>query len=336
VSSFLTSLLIGAPAPLDPGDASGMNLWDLSSRRWWPEGLDAVAPQLAAKLPLVVDANAVVGVVSPYWRRRYGLAPARVVVGTGDNPSSLIGTGLVTKGRVAISLGTSNTVFGLVRDADASESADGHVFGAPTGGYMGLTCFSNGSIVREAVRDRFGLSWSSFSDALRRTSPGDRGALMLPWLLPEITPHVVVPGIRRQHLDEADADRNVRAVVEGQAMAMANHTTWMGVVIDEIYATGGASGNREILQVIADVFGADVMRLPVTNSACLGAALRARHADAIAGGGPDDWSDAVKGFVEPTTADRVAPSPAARAAYAGLRRQYAAFEVNQRGAASAT
>jgi xylulokinase len=161
---------------------------------------------------------------------------------------------------------------------------------------------------------------------------------MLPWLLPEITPHVVVPGIRRQHLDEADADRNVRAVVEGQAMAMANHTTWMGVVIDEIYATGGASGNREILQVIADVFGADVMRLPVTNSACLGAALRARHADVIAGGGPDDWSDAVKGFVEPATADRVAPSPAARAAYAGLRRQYAEFEAkesDQRRAASA-
>ena len=327
VSSFLTSLLIGAPAPLDPGDASGMNLWDLSAKAWWPAALDAVAPNLSAKLPSVVHASAIVGTVAPYWRQRCGLPPARVVVGTGDNPSSLVGTGLVTKGRVAISLGTSNTVFGLVRDASAGGSADGHVFGAPTGGYMGLTCFSNGSIAREAVRDRFGLTWDGFSESLRRTPAGNNGALMLPWLLPEITPHVTTAGIRRQNLDDADADANVRAVVEGQAMTMANHTTWMGVAIDDIYATGGASANPDILQVIADVFGADVTQLPVTNSACLGAALRARHADVLASGGPDDWSATIAGFVDPAAAGRLRPSTSAHSAYAALRRQYAAFEA---------
>jgi len=334
VSSFLTSLLVGAPAPLDPGDASGMNLWDLSARRWWPDALETAAPNLAAKLPRVTGASDVVGVVAPYWQRRYGVPPARVVVGTGDNPSSLIGTGLVTKGRVAISLGTSNTVFGLVRDAQASESADGHVFGAPTGGYMGLTCFSNGAIAREATRDRYGLSWEDFSSALRRTRPGNDGGLMLPWLLPEITPHVASAGIRREHLDENDAEANVRGVAEGQAMAMANHTAWMGVAINEIHATGGASANRDILQVIADVFGARVARLPVTNSACLGAALRARHADVIAQGGPDDWSDAVAGFVEPHPDDCVEPSSAAHAVYVELRPRYAAFEARESGGQS--
>ena len=47
VSSFLASLLVGRHAPLDPGDASGMNLMDLESRAWWAPALEATAPDLA-------------------------------------------------------------------------------------------------------------------------------------------------------------------------------------------------------------------------------------------------------------------------------------------------
>lgn len=45
-----------------------------------------------------------------------------------------------------------------------------------------------------------------------------------------------------------------------------------------ILATGGASSNRAILQVIADVFNAPVYTIKDTaNSACLGCAYRAKH-----------------------------------------------------------
>jgi len=326
VSSFLTSLLIGAPAPVDPGDAAGTNLMDLSTRGWWPEAANATAVGLARRLPAVVDAKTIAGRVSSYWQRRYGLPAARVVVGTGDNPSSLIGTGLVTAGHVAVSLGTSNTLFGLIGGTRTSGLRDGHIFGAPTGGFMGLTCFANGSLVREHVRDRYQLTWEGFSDALRRTPPGNHGALMLPWLVPEITPHVARAEVHRLNLDAEDAAANVRAVVEAQMMAMANHTNWMGVSIREISATGGASANPEILQVMADVFSANVSRLSTTNSACLGAALRAAHADVVARGGPDDWRSVIAGFVEPAATIRVQASPAAAARYVDLRRRYAAFE----------
>ena len=43
--------------------------------------------------------------------------------------------------------------------------------------------------------------------------------------------------------------------------------------MDTIHATGGAAANRDILQVMADVFGAVVYQLQVGNSAALGAAL---------------------------------------------------------------
>jgi xylulokinase len=34
----------------------------------------------------------------------------------------------------------------------------GHVFGNPAGRFMSLICFKNGSLAREKIRDRFGLT----------------------------------------------------------------------------------------------------------------------------------------------------------------------------------
>ena len=80
-----------------------------------------------------------------------------------------------------------------MRTARPEPSGIGHVFGAPTGGCMGLTCFANGSLARERVRDAYGLDWAAFDAALRRTPPGNGGALMLPWSEPEITPRSRAP-----------------------------------------------------------------------------------------------------------------------------------------------
>ena len=331
VSSFMASLLAGAPSPLDPGDASGMNLMALATSRWLPDALEATAPDLDARLPSIVAPDTIVGTLSPYWQSRHGLPPARVVVWTGDNPSSLVGTGLTVEGRVSISLGTSDTIFGPMREPRVDASGTGHVFGAPIGGFMGLTCFRNGSLARERIRDAHGLDWRGFSAALAMTPPGNGGALMLPWFEPEITPAVVSPRVHRLDLDPAGAAANVRAVVEAQMMAMANHSRWMGEHVRVIHATGGASANREILQVMADVFSADVYQFRVTNAACLGAALRAWHADRAASSTPIGWDDVVRGVAEPVAASRVAPNPDATRVYAALRPRYADFERHMLG-----
>src|SRR5205814_3481433 len=113
------------------------------------------------------------------------------------------------------------------------------------------------------------------------------------------------PGVRRFDLDASDAAANVRAIVEGQMMAMALHSRWMGVDVKTIHATGGASANRAILQVMADVFGSDVYQFDVGNSACLGAALRAFHAHRTANGDPVSWDDVVRGLAEPVASTLV-------------------------------
>jgi xylulokinase len=326
VSSWLASLLAGMHAAIDPGDGSGMNLMDLTTKNWSPDALRATAPDLGSKLPPVAESWSIVGTLSPFWQRRLGFPAARVVAWSGDNPCSLVGTGLVREGVVAISLGTSDTIFGIMPTPRPSDDGTGHVFASPTGAYMGMTVFKNGSLARERVRDDYKMDWRGFSAALAATPAGNNGATMLPWFDPEITPLVLEPGVRRHGLDAADANANVRAVVEAQMMSLALHSRWMGVTISTIYATGGASANRDVLQVMSDVFNAEVSQLETGNSAALGAALRAFHADRRASGTPLPWEDVIAGFVVPRGDTRLTPQPANVEVYRKLIETYAQQE----------
>jgi xylulokinase len=137
--------------------------------------------------------------------------------------------------------------------------------------------------------------------------------------------------VRRFGLEADDVAGNVRGVVEAQQMALAIHSRWMGVTIDVIHATGGAAVNDRILQVMADVFGADVYRSDVTNSAALGAALRAWHADALADGRPRSWEDVTAGLAQPAHGTAIAPDPARHAVYRDLLPLYEACEARALG-----
>ena len=196
------------------------------------------------------------------------------------------------------------------------------------GGFMSLVCFRNGSLTRDWIRRIHHLDWDGFSDALDRTPAGNGGALMLPWLEEEITPHIRLPGVRRFAYDGRDADQDVRAVVEGQMMAIANHSAAITAGgLTRIVATGGASVNDALLQVMADVFGVPVDRLNLDNTACLGAALRAFHADRLASGEPITWNTVVKDFTETRAIDRVMPRAEHVDLYRDLRIRYADIEA---------
>jgi xylulokinase len=307
-----------------------MNLMDLGARNWWPQALEATAPELLRRLPAIVKPWSPVGTLAPYWQIRYGFPAAPVIAWTGDNPSTLIGAGLAEEGRIAISLGTSDTVFGPMSEPRVDDSGTGHVFGAPTGAYMGLTCFQNGSLARERVREDHALTWSEFSQALASTPAGNGGRIMLPWFSPEITPPVSAAGVHRYGRAACGAS-DVRAVVEGQMLSMALHSRWMVSRVETIRATGGAAINREILQVMADVFGARVFQMPVGNSAALGAALRAAHAHMLAQNGSTSWADVIAGLAEPLDHSRVDPDPAQHSLYRDMVSVYAACEAHALG-----
>jgi xylulokinase len=327
VSSYMATLLAGTHAPIDPGDGAGMNLMDLAHKRWAASAVQATAPGLQEKLPEIRESWHVIGSLSPYWVERYGFSrDTRVIAWSGDNPCSLIGVGLVKPGRIAISLGTSDTLFGFMPTPRVDPLGVGHVFGSPTGDFMSLICFKNGSLARQKIRDSYGMDWDQFSACLQSTEPGNGGAILLPWFDAEITPTVLEPEVHRYWLDESDGPRNVRAVVEAQMMSMSLHSQWMGVKVDTIHATGGAARNRDMLKIMADVLGADVYQFEVGNSACLGAALRALHADRRQEDPSVSWDDVTSGFTEPVRESRISPESAHVAMYSEMKKLYSACE----------
>ena len=273
VSSFLCSILAGADAPVDTGDGAGMNLLDLGKGEWDREICDFVAPGLVEKLPCVYDGRC--GLRLAGYFAKYGLRPGIPIAPfTGDNPASLVGTGADKPGVAVISLGTSDTFFAAMPNFRTDPDGCGHVFGNPSGGFMSLACFKNGSLAREKVRTMVGCDYRFFDETAFESAAGFKGRAF-PYFEEEITPKHAATGL------EADFDWNaasdaekVVSVVRGQVLNMFERTRWIGS-FDTIRVTGGASRSKGIRGTIAAVFGAKVETLDVPDSAALGGAILA-------------------------------------------------------------
>lgn len=126
--------------------------------------------------------------------------------------------------------------------------------------------FKNGSLTRERIRNSCAEgSWNIFNQLLDSTPRGNFGNIGLYYDIQEI-----IPSISGDHRYNKAGEKitkftslevEVRAVIEGQFIAKRAHAEEFGFKIDKntkILATGGASQNKLILQVLSDVFNAPV------------------------------------------------------------------------------
>ena len=321
VSSFLCSQLIGGDAPADYCDASGMNLFDLHKFAWDEEIAEFTAPGLMSRLPRTVPPDSIAGGLSPEYEK-WGFRPGiPVAVWTGDNPASLIGTGAAVPGSAVVSLGTSDTFFAVTQDCKTDPDGCGHVFCGPCGGYMSLSCFTNGSISRELAMTDMGLTFKDFDGQAPADMGFSHGRHLLPLYVPEITPIIRNTGLKSDFdISSCPRAELSRILMESRAATMFIHTRWQRTRQPEVIrVTGGASRSPGMRKVLADTFQCRTESADTPDSAALGSAMRAA---AAVGAAP--MGDLVQAFCRASGASP--PDHGSARAAAVCIREYETFE----------
>ena len=289
----------------DASDAAGTLLLDLRTRNYSEEILAALdVPR--AWLPKVYEGPQVTGTLLPAIAIELGLpAGLPVVAGGGDNAAAAIGTGVVRRGVVSSSIGTSGVVFAHADEIALDPQGRLHTFcHAVPGKYhlMAVTLAAGGSFrwLRDTVaattddrrpttetrRDTQApvvsgqWSYDDMTMLAATISPGAEGLLFLPYLTGERTPHLdplargAFVGLTARHTRA----HLCRAVMEGVVYSLRDGLEIMrslGLPIAQIRATGGGGKSAFWRQMQADIYGVEVATLAAEEGPAYGAALLA-------------------------------------------------------------
>ncbi len=311
------------------GDASGTGWLDVRTRTWSAELLEATDPErdLASCLPPIAAPDALFD-IDPATAARLGLpATVKVAVGGGDNMMAAIGTGCVEEGRLAMSLGTSGTLFAH-SDAPVVDPAGAWAaFCSSTGGWLPLVCTMNCTLATEQVARAFGLGVRDADSHLHATPPGAGGLVMLPFLNGERTPDLpqgkgVLAGMDTTNLSPAHV---FRAAMEGATYSLKygyDAFVRAGMRFDRIVLTGGGSNSTAWRQMVADVFGLPVDVPAQAEGAAFGAALQAMWAWGRARGDDTSIAELARVHVALDPALSATPDASRAAAYATAYRRF--------------
>lgn len=304
ISSQFASLLLGDYAPIDFGDGSVMGLLDIRTKQWNPKCLDACGDDhLVEKLGEPHPSHEILGNISPYFVQKYGFpVDCKITPFTGDNLQSLIGLA-VKKDELIISMGTADCLF--LWSAKSTPNLFGHVLvsALDPDTFLTLIPFKNGSLQRQHIMESRAGSWEKFSQMLKATPPGNKGKIGMYFDVMEIVPAVMGRfkfGKDDEKVETFTPEEEVRAVLEGQFLCRRMYAEMAGLQLGpdtKIIATGGASANKDLLQIIADIFNTPVYTIDVPNSAALGGCYRAKLV--VEG---SSTLDALKGLSKPICA----------------------------------
>jgi xylulokinase len=265
------------------GDASGTGYFDVRARRYSDAVLAAMDGERdwSGTLPPATKSISVVGTLRREAAESLGLeAGIAVSAGGGDNMCAAIGCDFVSEGPVAVSLGTSGTVFAYRAQPAVDPLGEAAAFCDSTGGWLPLACTLNCTSATEWVRELFAMDHADVDAAIAK---GDTAGLaFLPYLSGERTPNRpeaagIFVGLHQSHGREAI----VHAVVEGVTFGLAYALDALrraGVAPAEVTLVGGGSASDAWAQLCADVFGLPVVRPAIVEAAASGAARQAQWA----------------------------------------------------------
>jgi D-xylulose kinase len=267
----------------EAGDASGTAYFDVRARRYSEAVLGAIDDRRDWKrtLPPIVPSLSVIGTLRRDAADSLGLeAGIPVSAGGGDNMCAAIGCDVLVAGPVAMSLGTSGTVFAYRAEPAVDPLGEAAAFCDSTGAWLPLACTLNCTSATEWVRGLFGMEHADVDAAI--TSGRAPELAFLPYLSGERTPNRpeasgVFVGLRPDHGRNAI----VCAVVEGVTFGLAYALEALrraGVAPAEVTLIGGGSASDAWAQLCADVFALPVVRPEIVQAAASGAARQAQWA----------------------------------------------------------
>jgi len=289
---FVRFKLIGEFAT-DVSDASGTLLFDVTHRRWSVEMLTALGID-GGLLPRAYESPEVTGEISREVSLVTGLkAGTPVVAGGGDQASSAVGNGIVSRGITSATLGTSGVIFaytdspkldpkGRIHTFCHAVPGEWHVMGVTQGAGLSLRWFRDqlGAAETWYAHQTGADPYDLIIKQAERIRPGSDGLLFLPYLMGERTPHLdahargmwfgLTAAHTRGHL--------IRSILEGVAFSLRDSLEIfkeLGIPVTQIRASGGGSRSPLWRQIQADVYGKELVTLRESEGSAFGAALLA-------------------------------------------------------------
>nr|WP_263323382.1 gluconokinase [Neobacillus sp. Marseille-Q6967] len=204
------------------------------------------------------------------------------VMGAADGQLANLGIGAILPGEVAVSVGTSGAIRQLTKGVKIDENqqtfcysftADTSIIGGPT---------NNGGIVLQWLKDLLNdqRSFPEFLGDAEKVAPGAEGILFLPYLNGERAPiwnqqaKGNFYGVSITHKKE----HFIRAVLEGITLNLYQIGKALESLAGEpekIYVNGGLARSPLWLQMMADIFEAEIYVSESHHSAAWGAAWTA-------------------------------------------------------------
>ncbi|MBC1226865.1 xylulokinase [Listeria booriae] len=277
---YLTFILTGN-MHCEYSDAAGTSLFDIEKREWSAAICEKFAIDMSI-LPPVVSSVEQVGVVNASYAKRFGLQrEVKVFAGGADNACAALGAGVVNEVYALVSLGTSG-VFSSFEAEISNYKGKLHFFNhvIPNANYsMGVTLAAGNSL--NWFKNTFGkgLSFAELLADVYTVAPGSEGLLFTPYIVGERTPHIDSKirgsfiGIDTRH----ELKHFARAVLEGITFSLKDAQVLMEEAknkkFKQIISVGGGAKNADWMQMQADIFNAEIIRLEVEQGPGVGACM---------------------------------------------------------------
>ena len=272
----------------DRGDASGTGYWSPADERWRTDLLDRVVgePRSGAwsdRLPEVLGTNEASDWMTASVHEILGLRGRPLCgPGTGDNMAAALGVAL-GPGDVAISLGTSGTVYTISATPTADTSGAVAGFADATGQFLPLVCTLNATQVTESFGRVLGADAHELDELALSAPAGSGGVVMLPYLNGERTPNRpsatglvsgVRPNVTRAEFARAAYESVVCGLLDGlDALRRATNLAHLGT--GRTVLVGGGARSEAYRRIVADLSGLPITIAEGEEHVALGACVQA-------------------------------------------------------------